>query len=284
MSLLAAIISVIPSHSSLLVFPELDYGGPTRLGVGAIFSNPAGLWGEGKEVVVSGGLWFTDSRLSVAGVRLNSWGLRLSYLDYGQLEFQDETPDDEGGPVFRPYTFEASLMRAFRPDEETRIGIAAGYIRQGIYDQGYTAYHVSVGIIHAPERLKGFAVAAGVRNLGLDKITDLVEESIPTQFYAGLSYEKGPALASAEWTRTPSYDNSGPYLSLSPTGTELRFRASWTIRELITPSVTYSYGREIDPLEFRVSFSGGRTAVSYGFRPSFLGFDALHLISLRYKL
>jgi hypothetical protein len=211
MSLLAAIISVIPSHSSLLVFPELDYGGPTRSGVGAIFSNPAGLWGEGKEVVVSGGLWFTDSRLSVAGVRLNSWGLRLSYLDYGQLEFQDETPDDEGGPVFRPYTFEASLMRAFRPDEETRIGIAAGYIRQGIYDQGYTADHVSVGIIHAPERLKGFAVAAGVRNLGLDKITDLVEESIPTQFYAGLSYRKAP--------RSRARSGQGPLHTITPAPT-----------------------------------------------------------------
>jgi len=284
MNPLFVLVAITPSHSSLLIFPELDYGGPTRAGVGAIFSNPAGLWGGGKELMVSGGLWFTDSRLSVLGFRMNSWGLRLSYLDYGQVEFQDETPDDEGGPIFRPYTFEASLMRAFRVEDATRVGISVGYIRQGIYDQGYTAYQVSIGVIHTPEKVRGLAVAAGVRNLGLDKITDLAEESVPTQFYAGVGYERGPLCASAEWTRAPSYDTLGSYLSLSPTGTELRFRAAWTIRELVTPSLTYSYGREIDPLEFRVSFSKSRMGFSYGFRPSFLGFDALHFLSLRYVL
>ncbi len=284
MSLLLVLATIVPSHSSLLIFPELDYGGPARAGVGAIFSNPAGLWGQGKELVASGGLWFTDSKLSVLGLRVNSWGLRVSYLDYGQMEFQDETPDDEGGPIFRPYTFEASAMRAFRPDDETRIGVAFGYIRQGIHDQGYTAYQFSVGVIHTPERLRGLAVAAGIRNLGLDKLTDLVEESVPTQFYIGAEYTRGPLCASAEWARAPSYDTLGSYLSLSPTGTELRLRAAWTIRELVTPSITYSYGREIDPLEFRVSFAMTRIGVSYGFRPSFLGFDALHFLSLRYAL
>ncbi|MGB9590705.1 MAG: hypothetical protein ACP5QG_08695 [candidate division WOR-3 bacterium] len=284
MNPLLILLAITPSHSSLLIFPELDYAGPARTGVGAVFSNPAGLWGEGRELMASGGLWFTDSRLSVLGSRIKSWGLRLSYLDYGQVEFQDQTPDDEGGPIFRPYTFEASLMRAFRVEDKTRVGIAFGYIRQGIYDQGYTAYQVSVGVIHTPEKIRGLAVAAGIRNLGLDKLTDLVEESIPTQFYLGAEYTRGPLCASAEWTRAPSYDTLGSYLSLSQTGTELRFRAAWMIREMITPSLVYSYGREIDPLEFRVSFTASRMGISYGFRPSFLGFDALHFLSLRYAL
>lgn len=284
MNILFVLTGLTPSHSSLLIFPELDYAGPARTGVGAVFSNPAGLWGDGKDLMVAGGLWFTDSRLSALGIRLNSWGIRMSYLDYGQMEFQDETPDDEGGPVFRPYTFELSAMRAFRVEDETRVGVAFGYIRQGIYDQGYTAYQFSVGVIHTPEKIRGLAVAAGIRNLGLDKLTDLVEESVPTQFFIGAEYTRGPLLASAEWTRAPSYDTLGSYLSLSPVGTELRFRAAWTIRDLITPAVAYSYGREIDPLEFRVSFAATRVGLSYGFRPSFLGFDALHFLSLRYTL
>ncbi|MEO0140687.1 MAG: hypothetical protein ABIM88_03965 [candidate division WOR-3 bacterium] len=283
MSFIVVLAAIVPSHSSLLIFPELDYDGPTRTGVGAILSNPAGLWGVGEELMVAGGFWFTDSRLTLAGLRAGSWGFRLSYLDYGSLEFQDETPDDEGGPSFRPYAFEASVMRAFLPEKETKLGIGFGYIRQGIYDEGYTAYHFSVGVLHTPERLRGLSVAAGIRNLGLDRITDLAEERIPTQFYAGLSYERGPARFGAEWARVPSYDTSGSYLSLTPTGTELRFKMDWTIREVLTPSVAYSYGREIDPLEFRVSFVSGKLGFSYGFRPSFLGFDALHLLSLRYK-
>jgi len=282
MSILLAILSAGPSQSGLLIFPELLYLGPTAQGVAATLSNPAGLWGQGAEFLASGGLWFTDSKASVVAVRKDSWAGRIGYLDYGKFEFQDQTPDDDGGPYFRPYTFEASVYRAFQLASDTRVGIGLGYIHQEIYDHGYTDYHISAGVIHTPAKLPGLALAIGIRNLGIEKVTDLAREALPTQYYAGFSYGRGDFYGACEWSRITRYDTASAYLSLDPLGTELRFLFSYELRDILVPSISYSYGREIDPLELRLGAGAGKIRLSYGFRPSFRGFDPLHLVALEY--
>ncbi len=282
MNALICILVAGASHSSLLVFPELLYQGPAATGVDAVLENPGGVWSEKTQVLAGTGFWFTDSRFHILAATRGSWGARLSFLDYGLLEYQDETPDDMGGPSFRPNTFEISAYKSFLPEKNTRIGLGFGYIHQKIYTNGYTDYHISVGISHTPDKLPGLVLSGGVRNLGLEKITDLARETLPTQFFAGAAYGSGPWAISLQWNRTTRYDSSGAYLSLSPTGTELRFLASYRINESLTPCLLYSYGREIDPLEMRIEARKAGLGFSYGFRPSFRGFDPVHLITLEY--
>ena len=257
------LLAAVPAYPELLILPELG-------GVG--FDNPA-VETEGARAAYAA--WFTDSKAFTFSWGSGWWGLGLGYVDFGAFEFQDETPDDAGGPLFRPYSATLAAQLSARVDSATRAGLGLGVLQERVFDQERWEVFLNLGLFGKP--LPWLKWEAFLRNFGLEKLR---AEALPLPTQLGLGVEgswrqlRGGLL----YTRVPRY---GPWFSLDPLGTELKA----SVRGQVGPvdlGFSYSYGREVDPVELGLGVSWGFWNLGYRLRPSLGGFDWLHLVNFSF--
>ncbi len=257
------IIGAIPAYPELLIFPELRSIG---------FGNPAR---EVRGVHTAYGAWFTDSKVFSFGWGGGHWALGAAYMDFGALEFQDETPDDAGGPLFRPYAAALSAQASFRVDTLTRAGLALGVLQERVFDQERWDVFLNLGLEGHPKEWLWWE--AFLRNLGAEKMR--AEALVmPTQFGLGVRGERGSVQAGLLYARVPRY---GSWLSFDQLGTELKLWLAGRVGPTVL-GLSYTYGREIDPVEASLGVEWGSWQLSYRLRPGFGGFDWPHLVNFTF--
>ncbi len=257
------ILWATPAYPELLIFPELG-------GLG--FGNPAR---EARGVQTAYSAWLTDSKAFSFGYGAGSWGLGAAYMDFGAFEFQDESPDDAGGPLFRPYAAALVAQAGFQVDSINRAGLAVGVLQERVFDQERWEVFMNLGLLSEP--LPWLSIDAFLRNFGLEK---LKAEALPLPTEANLALEarRGPVRGGLSYSRVFRY---GSWFTLDPLGTEVR---AWIGSELgpVELGLAYSYGREVDPFEASLGVSWGSWRLGYRLRPTARGFDWLHFLNFTF--
>lgn len=253
----------------------------TQQGVEALQINPAGLAVEGREIFAYQNFWFTDSKATFLGVKLGNFGFKVSYIDFGKIEFQDETPDDDGGPSFSPYVFVGGLSKGFRIDDELLAGFGIQYFYYKIYTSVAQNVVLDGGLRYAPLRLPFAKFGLSVRNFGLKAGFENITYKMPTEFIFSISLTH--RTISFDYTLEKIITYNTKLEDLDGIGIEHSFQVKYSTPWNIFLFGSYRKGREIDPFCIGLSFKYRNLDLSYGYRPSRIGFDSPHIFGLKIK-
>jgi hypothetical protein len=276
--ILTGLIAFNPGFDFLVApkspFPEE----PAKTGVASLEINPAGLVEPGNWLYAYENLWFLDTKTTSIGLKTGSWGLGLSYVDFGTLEFQDESPSDEEGPEFRPFAFTAHLAKGLRIDDELWVGVGLTYFYQKIYESSAQNVLLDVGARYSPERIPFVTFGAAVRHFGLKAGFDDIEYKMPTEVLGGAEGTYEMATLGYTYRKVLTYDEATIHSE------EHRVYLSVDLPHGITPTISYAYGRDVDPFAFSLAFAFKKLCFGYTYRLTSYGFDAPHLFGLRFRL
>jgi len=253
----------------------------TEDGVEALSVNPAGLATQGSAVFAYQNLWFTDSKATFLGIKLGRLGFRFSYIDFGKIEFQDETPDDEEGPTFSPYVFATGISKGFRIDDELSVGLGIHYFYYKIYTSTVQNVLLDAGFRYSPLKLPFAKFGLSIRNFGLKAGFEDITYKMPTQGLFSISLIHQHFAFDYTFNKILTYDTK--LEELEGIGIEHDFQIRYMTKWGFTIFSSYKRGREIDPFGIGFSFNHKNIDLSYGYRPSRLGFDSPHLFGLKIR-
>lgn len=237
---------------------------PTTPGLSAVIGNPAGLLGQGQGLLFSYQRQPLGAYRSLAAGRWNAWGLMVDYQNFGPIEYQDETPNDEGGLTFTPFALHARVGRAFRLDPEVAGGLAVSVVYQRIYDQEYSGLFLSGGVVYAPARLPMLRLGFAFENLGPRvRVAPQVDMNPPLRVAAAL------AVARARWEATLLARHTTGYADGG--WLELGGFVGWQVHPWLFLRLGYLYGNDLYPLQADLRIQRGRLALRLGWLPTVEG-------------
>lgn len=175
------IITIIIMNPSPFIFAEnyrnlSTFGSFLKIGIGArpsgmadtftsvandansIYWNPAGLGlmeKDKSEITLTHTQWIADTKIEFIGLahsikNIGSFGLGISYLNYGTINERDET-GQETGSSFKPYDLLITSSYARNLFKDTLIGTSVKVFRESILDTSYSTILFDIGAIHLIE-------------------------------------------------------------------------------------------------------------------------------------
>ena len=275
---LAGLFAFNPGFDFLLVPKSPFVHEPPVTGVGAVETNPAGLVEPGNWLFAYENLWFTDAKITCLGIKSGALGASLSYVDFGELEFQDETPNDDGGPMVRPFALTAHLAKGVRIDDELWVGMGATYFYQKIYEFSVHNVLLDFGARYAPMKLPFLTFGAVLRHFGLKAKFERVQYKMPTEAVVGVEGTYRLLTLGYAYHNVVTYDPEAPKVE------EHRVYLTVRLPNNVTPTVSYQYGRDVDPLAFSIAFTFKGLCFGYTYRLTKYSFDSPHIFGLRLKI
>ncbi len=279
--ILLALFSANPGYDFELVPVDPLEPFVSELSLNAAMVNPAVLICSRDGLDLCQTFWLTDSKLASLGLTRKTFGLHLLYVDFGAIEYQDETPDDDGGPFFRPYAFNFAVKKGFRIDDEFSVGVGINYFYEKIlYDEAQNLT-VDAGMLYRPQRLPFASFGLSVRHFGIKTGFREIDFKMPTEVRISGAAKFKRFSVSYEYRKVVTYsDNKKLWKGL---GVEHAFKiAGYPIRDLKL-FAAYFVGREIDPCLFGISYTFKSFVFSYAYRLTRLGFDDVHHVGLSYS-
>ncbi len=246
---------------------------PTVHGVWAVLGNPAGL--EANDLA----LLFTHERYPLEGSRSlavgtwRRWGLALDYLNFGALEYQDETPNDAGGPTFVPFALQARLARSLQLDPEVVGGVALSYLYQRIYDRSYSWTYVSGGVQYQPVRWPWLRVGFAFDHLGPRvQLRPRLNMVPPLRVAAALQVQRGRWQEAVLVRYTSGYEAGG--------WTEVGGFVGWQFHPWVLLRLGYVYGNDLYPLRADLRIQRGRLVLRIGWLPASVNLGQTYRVAL----
>ena len=299
LNLFLALTMALPGYDFLTVPRSPRDPNAADVGIDAFHKNPAGLALSPNGVYAYQSFWFVDSKMTYLGASIKKWGVRVSYFDFGKIEYQDEVPNDDEGAFFHPYAIEMALDRGFKLDPELSVGVGLAFFSEKIYRYDVQNFTLEGGIRYAPRKVKGLSVGFSFRYLGLKAGVRNEDFKMPTQGIFSVNYTRGNLGLSYSAEKIFTYET----LEDTFTGTLSSVRNSlkdiaWIIdpglRLGVTHSIKISYsfpygigahvayfqGADITPFSAGVSYQVRNFFVTYCYRVARRGFDSPHLIGL----
>lgn len=270
-----------PGYDFLTVTPVSGPISAASCGIYSLWFNP-GAMGDRTSIVFSENFWFTDSKISNIGFIARRWGVKATYLDFGEIEFQDETPDDEGGIIFNPYAFLFGIYRNFRIDDETSVGFGVQYFYYKIYESSMQNALLDVGLYYDPLLIPPLKLGFSITNFGLKAGFNSITYKMPTRAIFSVRYLFHRIELDYTYDRIITY--SKDWFVVEGEGIEHRLTVYYESPYFFNIRASYSKGREIDPLSFGLDINKGRLTLSYDIRPAHFGFDPVHIVSLIIEL
>jgi hypothetical protein len=276
--ILTGLIAFNPGFDFLVAPKSPFLEEPAKTGIASLEINPAGLMEPGNWLYAYQNMWLLDTKTTSLGLKTGSWGLGLSYVDFGTLEFQDESPSDDGGPTFRPFAFTSHLGKGLRIDDELWVGVGLTYFYQKIHESSAQNVLLDVGARYAPEKAPFLTVGAAVRHFGLKAKFEGVQYKMPTEVLGGAEGTYDIATLGYAYRKILTYDEE------TVNSEEHRVYVSVDLPHGIRPTISYAYGRDVDPFAFSLAFAFKKLHFGYTYRLTKYSFDAPHLFGLRYQL
>jgi hypothetical protein len=265
-----------------LTLPTTPFDVPATIqGVEALSANPAGLARDGRSIFAYQNFWLTDSRATFLGIKLDKLGLLFSYINFGEIEYQDETPDDEVGPTFSPYVVRGGVYRGFRIDEELSVGLGLHYFYYKIYTSDAQNLLIDGGLRYSPLRFPFATFGLSFRNFGLKAGFEDITYKMPTELLFSISLTHKFLALDYTFDKIVTYDTE--WNEVTGIGIEHRLQVWYKTPWGITIFGSYRRGREIDPIGIGLLLNYRNLHLSYGYRPAKLGFDSPHLLGLKIK-
>lgn len=299
LNIFLALTMALPGYDFLVVPRSPRDPNAADIGVDAFHINPASLAISPNGVYAYQNLWFVDSKMTYLGASIDKWGARIAYYDFGKIEYQDETPDDEGSAFFRPYAIELAIDRGFKIDPEFSVGIGISFFSQKVYRYDVQNFALESGLRYAPMKLPFMTFGFSIRYLGLK--AGLREENfkMPTQGIFSVNFKKGDLKLSYSANKVFTYETEEDSITgtlnslrnslkdvawiLDPAaklGITHSLKLSYSFPHGIGAHISYCYGCELTPISAGVSYQVKNFFVTYAYRVARKGFDAPHQIGL----
>lgn len=276
--LLLALFLTNPGFDFLLIPSSPKGPEATREGVESILFNPAGLAESGGGVLLYQNFWLLDSKASFLGLKWNTWGIKLAYYDFGQLEFQEAFPQDEGGPVFNPYALRIGIGVGRKIDPELKIGGELNYLYEKILFDFRSNLFVNLGVFYTPLRFPKVSLGISVANLGLKAHFRDVDDKMPTELLISLRFNEKKINTTYSFKKVTSYNV--PFSELEGLGIEHILKGEYTLIYGFSLFASYTLGREIDKWALGLAYKKGYFNLLYSYRISSLNFDVPHILGL----
>jgi hypothetical protein len=143
----------------------------------ALYWNPAGA----SRVLANSAMfahsrWFADITYNWAGAVLNlgglgSFGLHLTYLDYGEMEVTTLAEQEGTGQFFGAQDLALGLTYAYNLTDRFSLGGTVKYIQQTIWNSSASSVAVDLGVLFQSD-IYGLRIAATITNFGADMQMD----------------------------------------------------------------------------------------------------------------
>ncbi len=271
--LLLSLLQFVNPGFEFLLAPEVALEPtPATQGLSAVVGNPAGLWTPGTGILFSYHRYPLEGYRSLAALKTGPWGLGVDYVNFGALEYQDDTPNDQGGLSFTPFALRAQVGRALRLDPELQGGLALAYVYQRIYDREYRAVLVSGGLIYTPQRFPWVRLGLAFENLGT-RVQVRPQEYLdpPLRVSASVDMERGVWSLSVLGRYTRGYEGGwsegGGFLG-------------WKVHPWVFLRVGYVYGNDLFPLRMDLKVHREHLALRLGWVPSGAGMGQMYRVAL----
>ncbi len=273
LSLMLALFQFVNPGFEFLLAPSLALEPvPTTRGLSAVVGNPAGLLNAERGVLFGYHRYPVDGYRSLAALKAGPWGAYVDYLNFGVVEYQDETPNDEGGLTFTPFALRIQVARALRMDPELAGGLALSFVYQHIYDREYRALLVSGGLIYTPRRLPGVRLGLAFENLGPRvKVQPQEYLETPLRVAVALEVERSNWQASVLARMTRNYQAGwrewGAFLGRR-------------VHPWLYLRVGYVYGNDLFPLRVDLRVQRQHLALRLGWVPDPVGLGQSYRVAL----
>jgi len=276
--LLSVLINANPTFDFLTLPQSPAAVSAVTTGIDALVVNPAGLVEEGSGGYIYENLWYTDSKATFIGFKFSQFGIKLSYFDFGRIEYQGETPNDEGGIFFSPYAFHILIMRGFKIDDELWTGIGLGVAHQKIYLYSASTVLTDAGAVYFPKRFPWLSAGFSIQNMGLKAGFKDEKYNLPATltFSIGITLKK--LTGTYSYRKILTYDT--PWKELTGPGLEHQFTLKYIPLTNLEIMASYIIGREIDPWGVGISYTFKSFRLQYSYRPGLLGFDSPHIFGI----
>ncbi len=139
--------------------------------VSALYWNPAGVARiEGSEAMFAYSNWFADINYNWSGAAINlggmgTFGLSVTYLDYGEMEITNLAEQDGTGQMFSAKDMALALSYAYNLTDKFSIGGTAKYIEQSIWNSSATSVAFDLGVLYYSD-IMGIRIGASISNFG----------------------------------------------------------------------------------------------------------------------
>jgi len=254
----------------------------SSIGLDGAIQNPAGLVSGENGLSFTENFWLLDAKVSFLSFKSHSIGLSLSYYDFGEIEYQDNTPDDDGGPPYRPYAFVFSISKGIRIDPELSIGLKIEYFYHKIMMDEAKNILLGSGFLYEPKKIPFLRLGFSLLHFGLKTGFREVTYKMPTEIRFSPSVRVGNFEFAYEFRKIVTYQNGTQFIRGK--GIEHRIGSLFETPFGIKVFTDYHYGREVDPLSIGFVFEKGKLSLSYSMRYTKLSFDLVQLISLEVHL
>jgi hypothetical protein len=280
--LFAFVIPLQGMGTQILLLPssavELSMGSHTTL-EGLFPINPALYKGSENHPYLSlnRGNWLGDVSLSQIGYNQTGFDkvmhLGLKYSGLTDLEFRDDTPQDNAAANFSAYGIILDAGVAFKRGNQ-RYGISMSYVQFGLYTEDSKGFSLDAG--YAIEMRNGYTFGIVAKNLGKMSELESKHPVLPKRFSSGLSKQfqfenfKNSVFGSIEWNST-----------VSTSKFHMGNRFSWNRLELFSG---YSTSEQIAESSIGIGINMNRYQITYGtrFGSQDLGFPKL--LSIRVQM
>ncbi len=278
--ILAAIINVQPSFDFLNTEPFFTVPVASDTGIAAVNRNPAGL-SSGRSFLFASTDWIADAGISTFQFNWNNYGFSVSYYRFGDLEYQDLTPDDYTEVLFSPYAYEIKFGRSFQVDPELKLGIMLQYFHQTILNNSTGGFYTSVGLLYTPERIKNLRVGVSFENIGFKKGFIYNEYRAPILGSMGLTYTFRNFRIDWNFSKVLTYE--GAFQSLTNGDVRNFIQVSHSFK-YFNYGAGYETGNDVSPLVIWIGFKKSIVNVVAGIRPIDRGFGTLKTINLQLEI
>ncbi len=143
----------------------------------SLYWNPAGAARMGNNsALFAHSRWFADINYNWAGVVFNlggigSFGLNLTYLDYGDMEVTTLAEQDGTGEMFTASDMALGLTYAYNLTDRFSIGGNVKYIKQTIWNSSASSVAIDLGVLFQSD-IYGLRIGASITNFGSDMQMD----------------------------------------------------------------------------------------------------------------
>ena len=139
-------------------------------------------------MTINGGEWFGGLDIAQLGysqsLNKNIWHLGLKYSGISDLEYRDNSPDDNANSHFSSYSVAVETGLSIAKIKK-KYGISISLISFGIYDESSNGFGLNLGYYHSFK--KGLAIGASILNIGKMYEFDNNSPSMPTRIISGVS-------------------------------------------------------------------------------------------------